>query len=251
MSRLKLTLAYKGTRFAGWQVQEHPQQEHPRTVQGCLEDALQRILGEHRRVQGAGRTDAGVHALGQVAHMDVPDNKAHIAWQAALNHHLPNDLVVVDAAQVADTFHARYDAVSKTYGYCLWLERSYVLPQRSHYVWAVGSLDLKAMEQAMEILLGEHDFACFQNKGSDVASTVRTLLDLKMEPSSRFPEITLRFTASGFLKQMVRNLTGCLVAIGWGKLQPRDIHALLEQKDRSLAPATAPACGLTLERVLY
>lgn len=251
MSRLKLTLAYKGTRFAGWQVQEHPSKENPRTVQGCLEDALQRILGEHRRVQGAGRTDAGVHALGQVAHVDIPDNKQHIAWQAALNHHLPNDLVVVDAVYVSDTFHARYDALNKTYAYTLWLERSYVLPQRSHYVWPVGPLDLENMRIAMDILLGEHDFACFQNTGSDVGSTVRTLLGLEMEQSRRFPEITIYVTASGFLKQMVRNITGCLVATGLGKMHAHDIHALLEQKDRSLAPATAPACGLTLECVRY
>jgi len=251
MRRLKLTLAYKGTRFAGWQLQQRPGADAPRTVQGCVEEALARIVGSHCRVHGAGRTDAGVHALGQVAHVDVPEARADITWQPALNHHFPGDLAVVRVEHVPGDFHARFDAREKTYAYTLWLERGYVLPQRSHYVWPVGPLDLAAMAQAAEVFEGEHDFAGFQNTGSEVASTVRTLLSVRQHPHETFPELTLRFTATGFLKQMVRNLTGCLVAVGQGRLQPEDVEQLLQGRDRTQAPATAPARGLTLERVCY
>lgn len=251
MSRLKLTLAYKGTRFAGWQVQEHPRGERPRTVQGCLEEAVARILGHHCRVQGAGRTDAGVHAVGQVAHVDVPEAKLDLRWQAALNHHLPKDMAVVRVERAADDFHARYDALSKTYSYVLWQERGYVLPQRSHYVWPVGQLDLEAIRQGAAHLLGERDFASFRNMGSDVKTTVRTMLEVTMEESKVLPELVLRFKATGFLKQMVRNMVGCLVAVGQGRLESGELPRLLAARDRALAPATAPALGLTLESVDY
>lgn len=251
MSRLKLTLAYKGTRFAGWQVQQRPAGEEPRTVQGCVEQALARIAGGHCRVHGAGRTDAGVHALAQVAHVDVPDGKAGINWQPALNHHLPGDVAVVRVERAAPDFHARYQATSKTYAYTLWLERSHVLPQRSHYVWKVGPLDQQAMGEAAKMLQGERNFASFQNTGSQVASSVRNLLAVELVPCESFPELVLRFTATGFLKQMVRNLTGCLVAVGQGRLEPGELGKLLAARDRTQAPATAPAQGLTLERIYY
>ena len=212
---------------------------------------MARIIGEHRRVQGAGRTDSGVHALGQVAHVDVPDGKAGLNWQAALNHHLPHDMAVVNVAQAAPDFHARYHAVSKAYFYTLWMERSYVLPQRSHYVWPVGSVDIQAMRRAAAHLTGKHDFDAFQNKGSDVKTTVRDLLEIRFTEVHNMPELVLRFHATGFLKQMVRNLVGCLAAVGKGRLDPDRVPALLEGRDRTQAPQTAPALGLTLESVYY
>lgn len=249
MPRVKLTLAYKGTRFAGWQAQEPEGAAPLRTVQGCLEEAVARILGGPVRIHGAGRTDAGVHALGQVAHLDLPDRDLN--WQAALNHHLPRDVTVRAVETVAHDFHARFDARHKTYAYALWLERGYLLPQRRHYVWAVGPLDLAAMAAAARQLLGKHDFAAFQNQGSRVQSTVRHMLGIEFAACPHFPELVLRFTATGFLKQMVRNLTGCLVAVGRGRLQPDALPSLLAGRKRAAAPATAPAWGLTLESIQY
>lgn len=245
MARLKLTLAYDGTDFSGWQLQSED-----RTVQGELERALGRILDSDVRVHGSGRTDAGVHALGQVAHADIPDS-VDIPFKRALNSILPPDVRVLAAQTVPSDFHARYSALSKTYAYTLWLERGCVLPQRRSFVWDCGPVDEAAMDRAAALLLGEHDFAAFQNVGTPVKSTVRTMMDISRHPGDTPRESVWRFTADGFLKQMVRNLMGCLVACGQGRIDPDQVARILEQGDRSLAPATAPAQGLCLERVEY
>ncbi len=252
MPRIKLTIAYKGGRFAGWQVQEQRSPNAPLTVQGCLEDALQRILGRHVRIHGAGRTDAGVHALGQVAHVDIPEDRLAIDWQQALNSTTPQDISVLALERVPEEFHARYSAKGKTYAYHLWLDRRAVLPQRKGYVWVTGPLDLQAMEAASLHFIGEHDFAAFQNQGSDSKTTVRRIDSLELEQvSETWPEMALRISGNGFLKQMVRNMVGCLVAVGEGKLRPEAVAELLAQGDRRLCPRTAPAWGLTLEAVHY
>lgn len=257
MARLKLTLAYTGARLHGWQIQEHKKGNRPRTVQGCLEEAFGKILGGPIRVQGASRTDAGVHALCQVAHADIPDDRLAIQWQRALNHNLPRDVEVLGVEPVSEEFHARYDAKSKIYTYSIWLSRQYVLPQRRVFVWETGPLDLEAMDRAAAHFIGAHDFASFQNIGSVVRSTVRTLLSInRTGPADResgpgWPEVVWRFHGEGFLKQMVRNLMGCLVYVGRGKLSADAVPELLAQRDRSAAPPTAPAQGLTLERLLY
>ena len=241
MARIKLTLAYDGTGFSGWQLQPRD-----RTVQGELESALARILGSPARVHGSGRTDAGVHALGQVAHFDCPDGRADLPWQRALNATLPPDVRVVEAAPADDGFHARYSARSKTYEYALWHEPGYCLPQRRAFVWACGPVDFAAMEAAAGELAGEHDFAAFQNVGTPVKSTVRTLASLTRHPGATPQESVWRFEADGFLKQMVRNLMGCLVACGKARLALPEVRAILLSGDRSSAPATAPPQGLTL-----
>lgn len=241
MARIKLTLAYEGTDFSGWQLQPRD-----RTVQGELESALARLLGAPARVHGSGRTDAGVHALGQVAHFDCPDERAGLPWLRALNAILPKDVRVVDAALADREFHARYSAVSKTYEYVLWHEPGYCLPQRRRFVWSCGPVDFEAMEAAAGELLGEHDFAAFQNVGTPVKSTVRTLASLTRQPGLTGQESVWRFKADGFLKQMVRNVMGCLVACGRGKLAVPEVRAVLLSRDRSAAPATAPPQGLTL-----
>ena len=241
MARIKLTLAYEGTDFSGWQLQPRD-----RTVQGELESALVRLLGGPARVHGSGRTDAGVHALGQVAHFDCPDDRADLPWLRALNATLPPDVRVVDAAPADPEFHARYSAVSKTYEYTLWHEPDYCLPQRRRFVWACGPVDFAAMEAAAGELVGEHDFAAFQNVGTPVKSTVRTLASLVRQPGPAPQESVWRFQADGFLKQMVRNVMGCLVACGRARLTPPEVRAILCSGDRSAAPATAPPQGLTL-----
>ena len=255
--RLKLVLAYVGTRFSGWQIQGGAQEKTSRTVQGCLEKAVAAIVGKPVRVHGAGRTDAGVHALGQVAHFDIPKEKASIDWQLALNGLLPGDVRVLEAGEVDPDFHARFSAQSKIYTYNLWLTRRFVLPQRSRAVWVTGPLDLDAMARGAALFLGERDFAAFQNQGTEVKSTVRKMYDISYsfrhtEPRAQEGlEVEWTLHASGFLKQMARNIMGCLVAVGKGKIPAEDIKVLLEKKDRTMAPATAPPQGLTMCQVLY
>ncbi|WP_207264155.1 tRNA pseudouridine(38-40) synthase TruA [Desulfovibrio sp. Huiquan2017] len=246
MTRIRLILAYEGTAFSGWQIQPVA-----RTVQGEVERALATILGSAVRVHGSGRTDAGVHALGQTAHFDCPDGRTGFPWRRSLNAILPRDVRVLDAVEVSGDFHARYGAVSKTYEYRLWHEREFCLPQRRRFVWNCGPVDFARMEAAAAVLLGEHDFAAFQNVGTDVGSTVRTITDISRHPGETGHESVWRFTADGFLKQMVRNLVGCLVACGRGKLDVETVGAILASGDRTSAPATVPPQGLTLIRVEY
>lgn len=246
MPRLKLTLAYLGTRFAGWQIQPGC-----RTVQGELEAALARILGAPTRVGAAARTDTGVHALGQVVHVDVPESRMHIPWRKALNSILPGDVCVTEVELVPPDFHARFWARSKIYAYTIWTEFEFILPQRKPFAWRMAGLDLAAMDEAMKCFVGRHDFKSFQNVGTPVKDTVRTVAAFWRESGQTRWEITFRIQADGFLKQMVRNIMGCVVAVGRGKLRPEDVPALIEARDRSLAPETAPGWALCLEQVFY
>jgi tRNA pseudouridine38-40 synthase len=251
MPRLRLTLAYDGTDFAGWQLQAA---DKGRTVQGCLEESLAILCGEPVRIFGAGRTDSGVHAKAQVAHVDVPESRADRPWRKALNALLPRDISVVDAAIVPDAFHARFDAVGKVYVYTLWVEPGYVLPWRRPYVWDVGRfapLDVAAMQACAALFVGYHDFAAFQNAGSEVKTSTRLVHAVELVPGDPATEMAWRFRAEGFLKQMVRNLMGALVAVGRGKVSLEDIRSVLMNRQRRLAPATAPAQGLCLYTVEY
>lgn len=244
--RLKLTLAYVGTNFQGWQLQSGP-----RTVQGCLEEALGRLAGTPVRAHGAGRTDAGVHALGQVAHADIPASRAGLPWQRALNALLPRDLCVTRLCEAQPGFHARFEAIRKTYGYTLWTEPDYLLPQRRPFVWATGPLDRERMAEAASRLVGTRDWAAFQNQGTPVRSTRRTVFDIRREPGQRPEESVWLIIADGFLKQMARNIMGCLVMVGKGKLAVEEVLEIADRGRRGFAPATAPARGLCLERVDY
>lgn len=246
MVRLKLTLAYDGGNFKGWQLQREDS-----TIQGALEAAVARILGHTARVQGAGRTDTGVHALGQVAHVDIPERKLSVPWQRALNCLLPDAIAVLAVEQVPREFHARFGAVSKTYAYTLWTTRAFVFPQRRRYVWDCGPLDLAAMDAAAPHFLGRHDFKSFMNAGTPVKSTVRTVTRLERCDGLCEHEVVWRVEADGFLKQMVRNMVGLLVEVGRGKAAPESVRTILEAGDRTRAAATAPARGLCLERVEY
>lgn len=246
--RLKLTLAYQGTEFSGWQIQP---EGLGRSVQACLEQALTRLAGTFVRAHGASRTDAGVHALQQVAHADVPASRAHLPWQRALNALLPRDVAVVAAETVTRDFHARYSASSKTYAYTLWHQPDFILPQRRAFVWAVGPLDVAAMREAALEFTGTHDFAAFQNVGTRIKNTVRTVDSIAPREESAPHETVWAVTGAGFLKQMVRNIMGCLVEVGRGKANAQTVRFLLSTRDRTLAPATAPAKGLCLERMEY
>jgi len=249
MSRIKLILAYDGTDFAGWQLQARD-----RTVQGEVEAAIAKIAGKRLPVQGAGRTDSGVHALGQCAHFDAPEQLSRIPWRVSLNCLMRPDVRVVEAGLAPyPRFHAQYDALSKIYAYTLWHDRSHVNPMRRRFVWDVQPLDLAAMDQAAGMFLGTHDFRSFQNAGTPPGprGTVRTVSALWREPGPTRAEITWRIQGDGFLKQMVRNIIGCLVAVGKGKVAPADVRSILERRDRNHSLPTAPPWGLCMERVFY
>jgi len=250
MPRLKLTLAYVGAAYSGWQIQEKA--SPPPTIQGELERALAEICGRPVRVFGAGRTDAGVHAEGQVAHCDVPALRA-INWQAALNVHLPSDIRILNAQEAAAGFHACFDARKKTYRYDLWLSRQVAPPRLHPFVWACDPLDLRKLEAALPLLTGRHDFRTFQNSGSAMRDTVRTLLSFRTAHPAEYggDVLSLYMEADGFLKQMARNICGLLVAVGQGRFNLSRIPALLAARERAQAPPTAPARGLTLVSVDY
>lgn len=260
MPRLKLTIAYVGTHFAGWQAQEYKTRVQPRTVQGELEKALRTMLGRHAgdepvRVHGAGRTDSGVHAEGQVAHVDIPEGARHTArlhdWQRGFSALLPHDMAVISVEEAAPDFHARTSARGKRYTYSLWLRRDFILPQLRDFAWDCGPLNVDAMRAALPHLVGTHDFASVQNSGSEVTTSTRTISSITME--SPAPDRMLwHFEADGFLKQMVRNLMGLLVHVGQGKLSPETVPDILAARDRrALSSPTAPAKGLTLMKVFY
>ncbi|MDR2054715.1 MAG: tRNA pseudouridine(38-40) synthase TruA [Desulfovibrio sp.] len=255
--RLKLLLAYIGTRYSGWQIQEKP--NPPRTVQAELEAALQAVTGARIRVCASGRTDAGTHAKGQTAHCDVPDVRARLDWRRSLNALLPRDIRVIEAERINDGFHARNDVARKTYAYQFWQEKRFLPPELSPFVWDCGPLDLDAMRSALPHLSGEQDFAALQNAGADTRSTYRTIFSAKITqmpllehypPHS--PLLRLTVSANGFLKQMVRNMAGLLADCGRKRIAPESVTELLAARERkALSSATAPARGLTLLRVEY
>lgn len=256
MARIRLTVAYIGTRYSGWQIQDKP--NPPPTIQGELERVVHLVTRQLVRIQGSGRTDAGVHADAQIAHMDVPDATGPPrpeGWLRIFNTNLPDDITVLKAEAVPPEFHCRFDAVGKAYTYQLWTRRFDTPPRLHPFVWPCGPLDLDALDAALPYLTGSHDFAALQNAGTDITTTVRTVHRLYRAPREQLSQdpanVALRVEAGGFLKQMVRNMAGLLVAVGRGRLQPDDIPRILATRDRSKAPVTAPAKGLTLREVFY
>lgn len=254
MPRFRLTLAYDGTGFEGFQLQAGARAA--RTVQGALEAALTRLhAGEPIRVDGAGRTDAGVHADGQVASCDLPRAWAGPALVRALNAVLPADLRAMDVAPAPPDFHARRHARSKCYRYTI--DTAPVqLPQRRHCALHVPTrLDLAAMQAAALLFVGRRDFASLASSGSDVKTTVRTLtrseLLLRPAPEPEGPQVVYEVEGDGFLRKMVRSIVGGLLAVGRGALTPAVLEYELHARDRRRWPAPAPAHGLTLVRVDY
>jgi tRNA pseudouridine38-40 synthase len=241
----RLTLAYRGTEFSGWQ-----RQSGKRTVQECLEIALGKIWGAPISLQGSGRTDSGVHALGQVASFNAPRRHAAIALRKAINANLPRDVRVVQCRLVAPSFHARFDATGKTYRYLI-SNHQVQDPFNWDTHWHVPRpLDLAAMRKAARHLVGRHDFATFtSNPGYERETTVRDMRRVSLARHGAV--VSFHFTADGFLYRMVRNLVGALVKVGHGKISIGEFAEILHARSRSRAPATAPACGLYLMRVMY
>jgi tRNA pseudouridine38-40 synthase len=246
----RLTLAYDGTDFAGWQVQARPEGPRARTVQGELESALARLAGDTPvRVAGAGRTDAGVHALGQVASFDLPRAFEPVALQRALNGLLPPDVRVVDAAAAPSGFHARKSACSKLYRYELDTGPLQLPTRRRHAGHVPWTLAPEAVQAAAALFVGRHDFASLASSGGSARTTVRTVTRSQAE----FEAATLRYEveADGFLRKMVRSLVGALIEAGRGAVTIDGLRSALLARDRRAWPRPAPACGLTLVRVDY
>lgn len=258
---LRITLAYDGTGLVGWQ-----RQPAGVSVQALLEDALATVEGRPVVVAGAGRTDAGVHALGQVASCRFEHPIPNDELARALNARLPDDVRVLSVEDAADDFHARYGARSKTYRYLVLNDR-FVSPFERRYVWLVRQpLDLGAMEEGARCLEGRHDFAALQGTGSATKTTVRTIEFARIQPLAAMAVaggltlparpaggrlIAFDIRGDGFLRHMVRNAVGTLVEIGRGRREPSSMAGLLAQGDRTLAGPTAPATGLFLVGVEY
>jgi len=243
---LRLVLEYDGTEFEGWQSQGPGH----RTVQGVLEAALEQVTGRRWPVAGAGRTDAGVHAEGQVASCAPQTSLPPVDLRRALNAVLPRDVAVVEAALAPAGFHARRSARGKLYRYALW-NGPVRSPLRERTHWGLRTpLDVGAMRVAAAPLVGTHDFAAFQSAGGGTRTSVRSLerLDVEGEPGG---EILLWAGGGGFLRHMVRALVGTLVEVGRGRRPAGDLPAVLASRDRGRAGPTAPARGLTLVRVDY
>ena len=253
MRTIRLLIQYDGTDFVGWQ-----RQASGTSIQGVIEDALSKIEGGAVTLHGAGRTDAGVHAAGQVASARLATPLDDETLAQALNANLPPTVRVFDLVTVADDFHARFRARSKTYEYRIW-NGAAVPPFIRQFVWHVPqSLAVDLMQCAADALVGEHDFAAFQGTGSTVHTTVRTVISARWNtpsvswvPPSGGRWVAFEMRGEGFLRHMVRAVTGTLVEIGLGRRSADDVTRLLASRDRSQAGRTAPACGLFLMSVEY
>lgn len=244
MPTFKITLEYDGTNYHGWQIQP----DVP-TIQRELEAAIGRVAQHEVNVIGAGRTDAGVHALGQVAHFSTTARLSTEEWNRALNGLLPPDIAVLAVEPAPDTFHARFAAKSKLYRYRILNRphRSALERTRAWHVWQ--PLDVATMRETVACLVGKHDFSSFQGSPTDTENAVCQITRLTLDQSG--DDLSIEVEANRFLKQMVRNIVGTLAEVGRGKLQTGDVAGILDARDRTKAGPTAPAHGLYLVKVDY
>jgi tRNA pseudouridine38-40 synthase len=244
MRTIKLTIAYDGTGFVGWQ-----RQESGESIQGLIEDALAKIEHSVVTLHGAGRTDAGVHALAQVASARIAAALDDDTLARALNANLPPAIRITAVEAVPDDFHARFSATGKTYEYRIWNGPS-VPPFDRLYVWHVPQrLDVARLNAASAPLVGEHDFAAFQGTGGMTHSTVRRVNAASWREAG--DAVTFEISGAGFLRHMVRSLVGTLVDVGHGRREAGDVARLLASPERAQAGRTAPPHGLFLVSVLY
>ena len=248
---IKLVISYDGTDFCGWQ-----KQLSDRTVQGDLEKCLSTITTEEIRLHSAGRTDAGVHALGMVAHFVCVSRIPCEIILRAVNSMLPGSIRLLDVTEVEASFHARYLAKGKKYRYSIFTGKIQSPFDRLTSLHVTKALDLERIESCLKVLVGTHDFSSFENSGSRDKSittgrgAVRTIHKANLvQPDKN--HIELEFTGDGFLKNMVRNLVGTILEVGWGKLNEKEFMDILLAKDRTKAKETAPAHALTLIEVYY
>lgn len=242
--RYMLRVAYDGTEYCGWQIQPGL-----RTVEGTLKSALNKLMGAEVPMIGASRTDAGVHAEGNVAVFDCDTTIPADKIKYALNNLLPEDVVVVESKQVEADFHPRHCDCRKTYQYRI-LNTPLPDPNRRRNTYFYrGQLDMEAMREAAGYIVGEHDFVCFMAAGSQVKDTVRTVYSLELDRKDDV--ITMTIQGNGFLYNMVRIIAGTLIIVGRGQMEPREVENIIDKRDRRGAGPTAPAKGLTLKVIEY
>jgi len=244
MRNIKLTISYDGTNYHGWQYQPDR-----KTIQETLKKALERILNHEVKVYGGARTDSGVHAMGQVANFFTEKTIDILSLKKGLNSLLPNDIRVLDAIEVDNEFHARYSSKSKTYVYTI-LNTPFDSPFFHRYTWHVPYyLDVQMMHRAIKEITGIHDFSAFKKKNEIYKSNIREVLRAGVKRRKHF--IYILIEATGFLRYMVRNITGTLILIGKGKINKNAMKDILESKNRDMAGQTAPARGLFLKEIVY
>lgn len=245
MRKIRLVVEYDGTKFHGWQIQPTV-----RTVQGELQTALKSMTGEDSTIRGASRTDAGVHAQGQVAHFTTASSISAEQFAKGLTSRTGFDVAIVEADEVNESFSARRDARGKTYRYLVW-NRPYPSPLRRRRSWHVRrELDLESMVSASNHLVGRHDFAAFRASNCDQPTTVREMLRIEVQ-KDRDGLIDLTVEGTAFLQHMVRIMAGTLIEVGQGKLTAGDVERIRDSLDRRQAGRTAPARGLCLVQVHY
>lgn len=265
MKRIKLTVAYDGTNYSGWQIQPTAP-----TIEQVLDQAIEHITGERLHVTGASRTDAGVHAMGNVAVFDTESTIPGERWSYAINRFLPEDVCVQESREVKTDFHPRHCNTEKTYEYQV-LNATFPNPKLRNYVWNVpGNLNIDTMREAASVLIGEHDFKSFCCVRTQVESTVRTVYSIEIEEQkcenlglnqndssigsdsdSLKRIIRFRIRGNGFLYNMVRIIAGTLIQVGKGQKSVKDVEEMLEAKNRCAAGQTAPPQGLTLMKIDY
>lgn len=244
MIRVKLIVAYDGTNYCGWQIQDNGI-----TIEEVLNRELSRLLGEEIRVIGASRTDSGVHAAGNVAVFDTCTRIPAEKISFALNQRLPEDIRITDACQVPDDFHPRFCDTVKTYEYKIWNARFPNPLVRLYSKFVYYHIDIERMQRAADYLVGEHDFKSFCSPRTQVENTVRTVTEIKFFKEGNM--ITMRIRGTGFLYNMVRIIMGTLLKCGMGMYEPEYVKEILEACDRAKAGPKAEACGLTLIGIEY
>ena len=251
MRNIKLTIEYDGTNYRGWQIQQRKPEAvgTEKTIQGVVERVLSGILQEETRIIGAGRTDAGVHALGQTANFKTKSKMPMAVMQRALNALLPKDIIIIDIEETKPDFNSRFNAISKTYRYQI-LNRDYSSAfERLYQHYVPYKLDARLMAREARVLIGRRDFKSFQAADKKERMSVRNIKRLSVKADG--PVITIDIEANGFLYNMVRNIVGTLIEIGRGKFPIGSMKRILRAKDRTQAGPTAPAKGLCLMRVKY
>ncbi len=244
MIRVKLIVAYDGTNYCGWQIQDNGI-----TIEEVLNRELSRLLNEDIKIIGASRTDSGVHALGNVAVFDTETRIPAEKISFALNQRLPDDIRITNSCQVPDDFHPRFCDTIKTYEYKIWNNRFPNPLVRLYSKFVYFNIDIERMEQAAAYLVGEHDFKSFCSPRTQVENTVRTVTEISFFKEGNM--ITMRIRGTGFLYNMVRIIMGTLLKCGMGMYEPEHVKEILEARDRAKAGPKAEACGLTLVGIEY
>lgn len=245
MYNYKLTIQYDGGRYKGWQRLGNGEN----TVQGRIENVLSQLVGREIEIIGCSRTDAGVHALAQIANFKTSESLTEAEIKNYLNKHLPEDISIKDLRLVSENFHARYNAKDKTYLYKIWNEEYSNPFMRKYSMHVEKKLDIHRMKKASQYFIGEHDFTAFTNAKSKTKSMVREIYSIDIEESTGLIQIRVR--GNGFLHNMVRRITGTLIKVGLGEEEAENVPAIMNSKERKQAGYMADACGLYLENIEF